>query len=101
MTCSFEDIEKLAINSFGFTLKEKKSSVENEFNPKNALEASIIDFEIAARSNIFIGTDMSTFTSISAITKFCRDNIVPENRYLYNVSGELLVLDGKLNNFIN
>ncbi|MEQ9889282.1 O-fucosyltransferase family protein [Pectobacterium zantedeschiae] len=96
LTCSFKDIENLARDEFGFTLKEKNSAVNNELTPKNALEASIIDFEIAARSNIFIGTDMSTFTSISAITKFCRDGYLPKDRYLYNLPGEGLFLDKKL-----
>ncbi|WEF12286.1 O-fucosyltransferase family protein [Pectobacterium actinidiae] len=95
LTCSFEDIENLARDEFGFTLKEKHSAVNDEFNPKNALEASIIDFEIAARSDIFIGTDMSTFTSISAVTKFCRDGHPPKDRYLYNLPGKNLVPNEK------
>ncbi|WP_350238437.1 O-fucosyltransferase family protein [Pectobacterium colocasium] len=96
LTCSFEDIKKLAKDRFGFNLKEKHSAVNDEFNPKNSLEASIIDFEIAARSSIFIGTDMSTFTSISAVTKFCRDGHPPKDRYLYNLPGKNLVPDEKI-----
>ncbi|MDG0798207.1 hypothetical protein [Pectobacterium punjabense] len=96
LTCSFKDIEQLARDGFGLTLKEKHSAVNDELTPKNSLEASIIDFEIAARSNIFIGTDMSTFTSISAITKFCRDGYLPKDRYLYNLPGEELFLDKNL-----
>ncbi|MDC9820374.1 hypothetical protein ABRQ07_22150 [Pectobacterium polonicum] len=97
LSCSFEDIKKLAKDRFGFNLKEKHITDENKFNPKNALEASIIDFEIAARSKIFIGTDMSTFTSISAVTKFCRDGHPPKDRYLYNYTGKTLTLDEKIN----
>ncbi|WP_420064807.1 hypothetical protein [Pectobacterium colocasium] len=97
LTCSFEDIENLARDGFGLKLKEKNTATENEFIPKNALEASIIDFEIAARSDIFIGTDMSTFTSISAVTKFCRDGHPPKDRYLYNHTGKTLTLDEKIN----
>lgn len=91
LTCSFKDIENLAKDGFGFTLKEKHSDFNNKFNPRNSLEASIIDFEIATRSDIFIGTDMSTFTSISAVTKFCREGIVPKERYLYNHPGKSLI----------
>ncbi|RJL55127.1 hypothetical protein [Pectobacterium carotovorum] len=98
LTCSFEDIKKLAKDRFGFKLKEKHITDEKKFNPKNSLEASIIDFEIAVRSNIFIGTDMSTFTSISAVTKFCRDGHPPKGRYLYNLPGEFLILDHKTEN---
>ncbi|MBN3217964.1 O-fucosyltransferase family protein [Pectobacterium polaris] len=97
LTCPFEDIENLARDGFGLKLKEKNTTAENEFSPKNALEASIIDFEIAARSDIFIGTNMSTFTSISAVTKFCRDGHPPKDRYLYNHTGKTLTLDEKIN----
>ncbi|EHD19641.1 MULTISPECIES: hypothetical protein [Brenneria] len=96
ITCSFEEIVNLAQEEFSFRLKEKKSSAGEAMHPKNSLEASVVDFEIAVHKDIFIGTNISTFTLLSSITRVCRGLSDQNHRYLYNIPGDLLVLDKKI-----
>lgn len=91
----FSEISTEINNKFDFNLKSKYASKNKKLNPKNALEASIIDFEISVFSNVYIGTDMSSFTLLSNLTKSSRENNKLEHRYLYGKK------KNQLDNFMN
>lgn len=93
LQCTFEEIASMAKNEFAFELKEKKYLSNKIENPNGVLEASIIDFEIAVSAKKYIGTNTSSFSSLSALTVFCRNAENRSQRYLYNIEGANLILD--------
>ncbi|MBE5201829.1 hypothetical protein IG612_04200 [Pectobacterium sp. FL60-S17] len=88
----FTSISDTVDEKFGFKLKTKHPSVLKRSNPKNALEASIIDFEISVSVDIYIGTEMSSFTLLSNITKENRDGHPLQQRYHYNTKRDYLTI---------
>lgn len=95
ITCSFEEIVNLAQEEFSFRLKEKNPLREKRCIQRIRWKA-VVDFEIAVHKDIFIGTNISTFTLLSSITRVCRGLSDQNHRYLYNIPGDLLVLDKKI-----
>ncbi|GKW41731.1 hypothetical protein [Pectobacterium parvum] len=77
-------------DKFGYTLKAKHLSKNKNLNPKNALEASVIDFEMSVQTDIYIGTEMSSFTILSNLTKECRELNFPVHRYFYGTKEDRL-----------
>jgi hypothetical protein len=54
------------------------------------LALAILDFEIAAGSEFFVGLTRSTFSNMAAFERFARTQAPVQHHYIYNLPGNLL-----------
>jgi hypothetical protein len=74
--------------TFGISIIWKSDILTaDEMRQLSVLDQSIIDFEIAVRSPIFVGLSRSTFSNGVSIESFCRQGVLSESHYIYNLRG--------------
>lgn len=85
-----EEIREIALRDHGVRL-HWKSDFLPEFADMLAIEASILDFEMAGQAPSFVGLSRSTFSNLAAQDLFARTRRHVRNHYLYNIPGPALV----------
>lgn len=63
---------------------------EVAFNNMTALDASIIDFEIARAAEFFVGLSRSTFANLVSFERFCLAYSNKSKDFIYNIPGSTL-----------
>lgn len=69
----------------------KSDLIDKDQLPKDPLGASLVDFELMAAADVMIGTTLSSFFGLAALTQFARNGVVAE-AWAYNAPGGNLVL---------
>jgi hypothetical protein len=99
MPSSKDEIRTFARSRFGIDLLWKSDLLGSaELERFNPLDLSMIDYEMARYSPIFVGQTGSTFANILCLEKFARTGKDVTGHFIYNCPGEM-VLERKDNGF--
>jgi hypothetical protein len=85
-----EEIREIALREHGVRL-HWKSDFLPECAEMLAIEACILDFEMAGQAPLFVGLSRSTFSNLVAQDLFARTRRHVRHHYLYNLPGPALV----------
>jgi hypothetical protein len=84
----FDALRESARDRLGVSLFSKRD-FGADFDLSN-LDLSLIDFEVAATSKVFVGTTRSTFSNLAALTAYSK-GITQRTDWVYNLSGGKLI----------
>ena len=74
----------------GLTVLFKSDLLDGEELPTDPLGASLLDFELMTRADVMVGTTLSSFFGLAALTRLGRVG-VSANAWVYNALGPALV----------
>jgi len=80
-----EEMNAISLEKFGVELFWKSDFLTaDDLTPLNNLERSLLDFEIAKASKIYVGITRSTFSNMVTFEKFARSRDLVTTDYIYN-----------------
>jgi hypothetical protein len=82
-------VEAIA-DATGLAVLFKSNLVERNMLPIDPLGASLLDFELMAQAEVMVGTTLSSFFGLAALTRLGR-NGASANAWAYNALGQNLV----------
>ena len=83
-----EEIRDLVKNNFGIDLHWKSDFLsDSSLRNLSLLDLSLMDFEVAIESKIFVGLSRSTFSSAVSLEKYSRTRSDVKQHYIYNADG--------------
>ncbi len=85
------EIREQVLEEFGFQLFWKSDFIPPvELENFSNIELSLIDFEIAKLSSVFIGLTTSTFSNFITLERYFAKRSSVDNHYIYNAPGDFL-----------
>lgn len=84
-------ISKEVLDATGIEIIWKSDLISHEvFDKLKPIDASILDFEIAKKADIFVGMTRSTFANLATFERFATAYRDRGSDYIYNLAGPLL-----------
>lgn len=91
MPYSKEHMRNQIKREIGINTLWKSDFVDNHtFNNMTALDASLMDFEIARAAKSFVGLSRSTFSNMVSFERFCVSYSNRNEDFIYNLPGQNL-----------